>query len=299
MSITAEQKEWRTKFLGSSDLAAIVGLDKWKNSSDVYLEKTSQLEAERENGNLPADIGQIFEHAVLQLFAKVRGVSLIQDVFLTHGIFCSNLDALIEADNEIVEAKTCGDPDEYGEQYTDEIPERHIVQTHEQMYVVSAATGRECKVAWVPVLLPGYKSLQFKIYKVLRNDDLMKDLIQLGESFWHDHIVNRVPPEPYQPSLTLLKRIKRVPDQITDISDAIVNDWAEATAAHLQADAKLKLAKSRLIAALGDGDAGETETGRMITYFETNRTGYTVEPTTYRTPRLKPAKKKRGSNGRR
>lgn len=277
-------------------MAAICGLDRYRNNSDVFLEKTGQLEPEKDdNDNLPSDIGTIFENAVVQLFAKVRSVSVQQNVFLSHGNFCSNLDAFIESDNEIVEAKTCGDPDEYGEQFTDDIPERHIVQTHEAMYVVSQATGRECKVAWVPVLLPGYKSLQFRIYKVVRNDKLMSDIVSLGNNFWNEHVLTGVPPEPYQPSLETIKRIKRIPDSIADISDADLLEWEQLKAVEKSAKENLDAAKSRLLASIGDAEAGETSSGRMVTYFETNRSGFTVEPTTFRVLKLKSQKaKKRG-----
>ena len=268
-----EQRELRKKYLGSSDMAAIVGLDKWSNISDVYLEKTGQLELEpaKENGNLPAEIGQIFEDAVCQLFAKIRGVTLEKNIFLHHGIFCSNLDRFITADHEIVEAKTHGDPDDYGEQYTDEIPESQIIQVHEQFYVVSEATNRECKVAWVPVLLPGYKSLQFRIYKVTRNDKLMNDLVALGNNFWNEHVIPHIPPEPYQPSLDIIKRIKRVPKTIADIPDTLIAEWQEAAALEEQAKQLLDGTKSRLLVAIGNCEAGETEGGRMVTYFEQQR----------------------------
>lgn len=288
--LTPEQEEARKKFLGSSDMSAIVGVDPFSNISDVYIEKTQDLLPACKD-TMPADIGTIFENAVLQLFAKVRNVELRQDIFLTHDIFCSNLDGFIDADHEIVEAKTAGDPDGYGEQMTDEIPERHIIQVHEAMYVVSNATGCECKVAWVPVLLPGYKSLQFRIYKVTRRDSLMNDIVDLGKQFWTNHVEKLIPPQPYQPSLDIIKRIRRTPESIADLPDELVDEWKAATSLASEAKKLADEAKSRVLAAIGNCDAGETPTGRLVTYFEYNRAGYEVQPSTYRTPYLKVPKK--------
>ena len=43
MAITAKQLEQRKTRLGSSDIAALFGLDPFKNAHDVYLAKTGKL----------------------------------------------------------------------------------------------------------------------------------------------------------------------------------------------------------------------------------------------------------------
>lgn len=291
--ITQEIEETRRKYLGSSDMPALVGMDPWTRSSDVYLEKTGQLDPERDKSSwLIKRIGNVFETAVLDLFEEIRGVTVKRSLFLTHEMFCSNLDGFIESDNEITEAKTTGKLEEWGEQYSDDIPPRNIIQAHEQMYVYSKAFGRDCRTVWFPVLLPGYSNLEFKIFKVTRNDNLMNDIIKIGESFWNNHVIPRIPPDPFQPNLNILKRVKRIPDNIVDIDSRLVIDWKKADAIFKEADKLAKTAKERLIAALGDAEVGETLDGTRVTYYLQGRSGYTVEPTEYRVMRTKKSKSK-------
>ena len=48
MPITEAQRQQRQKHLGSSDMAAVMGLDSWGNAYDVYLEKTGKLNPEKD-----------------------------------------------------------------------------------------------------------------------------------------------------------------------------------------------------------------------------------------------------------
>lgn len=275
-------------------MSALVGLDPWANASDVYLEKTDQVAPRADKDTGVKKIGNVFESAVIDLFAETRGVVVKRNIFLNHEMFCSNLDGLIEAEHEIVEAKTTGKVEEWGEQYTDDIPERNIVQVHEQMFVVSKATGKECRVAWVPVLLPGYQNLEFRIYRVERDDDLIENLISVGTAFWNKHVVARVPPDPFQPSMELIKRVRREPNKVVDIPDSLVLDWITADVESKKVGKLAEAAKSKLLAALGDAEAGDYSLGR-VTYFEQQRAGFTVAPTSFRVLRLPKAKIKKRS----
>ena len=74
MPITTGQREQRKLYLGSSDSAAIVGLNKWKSAGDVFIEKTQDL-PERDMGEA-ALIGTLCEDACLQWFAPYQNSAL-------------------------------------------------------------------------------------------------------------------------------------------------------------------------------------------------------------------------------
>jgi predicted phage-related endonuclease len=197
--ITKEQRELRKKYLGSSDLPSVLGMDTWRTIGDVWLEKTGRVIVDEKESGVQ-DFGTTFEGAVLDHFEKKHAVTLKRHQFFAAGSFCSNLDGLIDGSSpEVVEAKTSGLADEWGPVGTDEIPERVLIQVHEQMYVVSEATQKECRIAWVPVLIPAFRHFEVRIYEIKRNDALMESAIAIGNQFWREHVLTDTPTKDFVP----------------------------------------------------------------------------------------------------
>jgi predicted phage-related endonuclease len=279
--ITKEQRELRKKYLGSSDLPSVLGMDSWRTIGDVWLEKTGRVVVD-EKESVAQDFGTTFEGAVLDHFEKKQGVTLERHLFFTNGVFCSNLDGLIDGSSpEIVEAKTSGSNEAWGPAGTDEIPERVLVQVHEQMYVVSKATQKECRIAWVPVLVPAFRHFEVRIYQIKRSDVLMDSAIRIGDQFWKNHVLTDIPPESFVPSLDVLKRTRRIPEKTVTIADQLVLDWADASIQLSAAKKRADEAQAAVLAAMLDAEGAEWS-GGTLTYFEQSRKGYTVEPTSYR-----------------
>lgn len=279
--ITKEQRELRKKYLGSSDLPSVLGMDSWRTIGDVWLEKTGRVVIDEKESDAQG-FGTTFEGAVLDHFEKKHDVTLKRHLFLSNGVFCSNLDGMIDGSSpEVVEAKTTGIGEEWGSTGTDEIPERVLIQVHEQMYVVSKATNKECRIAWVPVLIPAYRHFEVRIYQIKRNDSLIDSAVRIGEQFWKNHVLTDVPPESFVPSLDILKRTRRIPSKTVSIADQLVLDWADASAQLSAAKKRADEAQAAVLAAMIDAEAAEWG-GGTITYFEQSRKGYTVEPTSYR-----------------
>jgi len=283
--LTNAQREARKKYLGSSDLPPILGLDSFRTAGDVWMEKTGRLVKDSKESGVQK-VGHIFETSVLDYFEAEHGVQLKRDIFLTNDIFCSNLDGLIDGTSpEIVEAKTTGKDEDWGPTGTDEIPERVLIQVHEQMYVVSHATGRECRIAWVPVLLPGFRHLEVRIYQIRRNDELMENAIRIGDQFWKSHVLTDTPPDVFKPSLETLKRARRQPTKTVTVADELVIDWDDARQARLAAEKTEKRALEMLLSQMDDADSAQFSKG-LFTYLEQNRAGYTVAPCSFRVPRI-------------
>lgn len=279
--ITKEQRELRKKYLGSSDLPSVLGMDTWRTPGDVWLEKTGRLVPDERESDVQA-FGTTFESAVLDHFEKKQGVKLQRHLFFANGSFCANLDGFIDGSSpEVVEAKTSGLGEEWGPVGTDEIPERVLIQVHEQMYVVSCATQRECRLAWVPVLIPAYRHFEVRVYEIKRNDALMESAISIGERFWREHVLTDTPPREFVPSLEVVKRLRRTPSKTVTIADELVLDWFEATEALSKAKRRADRAQAAVLAAMADAEGGRYSNG-CLTYFEQHRKGYTVEPTSFR-----------------
>lgn len=283
--ITAAQRERRRKFIGSSDAAAIAGLDPYRTATDVWLDKTNRLDTD--GGSEATDRGNWLEPALISFAEHRLGRSLVRDQMYEHknGILAANLDAVDPEKKEIVEGKTTVLRDEWGDEYTDDIPKRVIVQVHHQFAVM----GKEYRVCHVPVLMPGYKSFDFRMYRIERNDELADMIAQQDVDFVEKYIRSDTPPEHFKPSMEVVKRIRREPNKTISIPKDLVAAWQIAAEAKKMAEEELEAAKLAVLACLGDAEAGNSQLG-LVTYLETNRKGYEVKPTSFRTLRLKAAK---------
>lgn len=286
MAINTKQRAARQRFIGSSDSAAILGVDPYRSAGDVWLEKTGKVEPFA--GNADTDRGNLLEPVILTWAEQQLGAPLVRDVFIPPTpdlpFMGANLDALIEGDGrlEIVEAKSSVNADEWGEQGTDEIPERVIVQVHHAMLL----RGAGCRIAHVPVLIPGFKSFDWRMYRVMRNDEICAIIVERGEEFWEKHVKRDIEPSGFKPSLEVLKRMRREPNKIVPVDAALVDAVIVARAMRKQADEESEAADAALIAALGDADAGTYGPGLRFTYHTTKRAGYVVKPTEYRSLRF-------------
>lgn len=283
--ITPQQREARKKFIGSSDAPAIMGLDPYRSASDVWLEKTGRDSGFEGNAN--TERGNYLEPALLDYAVGQIGTHFIRGLMKTHsgGVLAANFDGICTDDSFIVEAKTSNNPDDFGEQMTDQIPERHIIQVHHAMYVA----GPQCRKAFVPVLLPGYRSLDFRMYIVNRDDDLAEMIAARGIQFFEVHVRMDLQPADFKPSLEVLKRMKRTPGKVVSVAADLVDRVTVLRAAANQAEKDKKAAEAELLATMGDADGADTDRA-TITYLETKRAGYTVQPTAFRTLKIKAKK---------
>lgn len=257
--ITAEQRELRRKHIGSSDTAAIFGLDPWRNAADVYAEKVLGLD---KPAGEAAELGNVLEPVLLSRFERECGDKLERDAFRVHsgGILCANHDALIVGVKEGVEAKTSGviyptpNPEAWGEAGTDEVPERVLIQCQHQMLV------SELTRVWVPALIGGRGYI---VYEVVRNEDLCGLILQRDTDFFVKHIAAKVPPSDQAPALELIKRMSREPNKIVQVPVHVVEEWRTAKEQVKQAEELKEQAEAMLRMYMQDAEAGDCQIGRV------------------------------------
>lgn len=291
--ITAEQRTARQKYVGSSDAAAIMGCDPFRSAADVWLEKTGR--ADGFDGNDATDRGNLLEPVILD-WAAQQLPPFSRGGMLSSGHRAANFDGLsspVVDEPFIVEAKSSNghNADEWGEPGTDQVPDRVLIQTHHAMHVIPSTLYR---IAYVPVLMAvPFKGFEFRMYVVRRNDELAAAIASAGEQFWTNHVLADVPPDNFRPSIEVLKRVKRVPNKTVPLESELADRLVAVRAACKRAEDEKKKVEREILTALMDADGGDPGDGRLVTYLPTNRKGYTVEATTYRTLRVKPAKEKR------
>ncbi len=274
MAITEEQREERKKFLGSSDMAALFTDADGKSlhfkltAADIWALKVFPQEKEGK-ASKAMERGNRYEAGLIE-FAKEELGSTIQTsphlmrfICKEHPIFACNLDGhTIPKPYEIVEAKTTGLTDEWGDPGTDDVPYRVIIQVHQQML----CTGWE--KAHIAVLM-GKFGLTEEMYVVNRDESIINAIIQRGEQFWNDYVLKKVAPLGSEVGdINVFKKIVRRPDSFADIDERYILVWDIARATRLAAEKTEEAALAEVLLHLGDAEGMKLIDGSMFTYFK-------------------------------
>lgn len=288
MPITTEQALARRNKIGSSDIAAILGIDPYRTAADIYWQKVGNIPVEERGGvGDYKSVGNYLEGPIKD-WAEAELGPMERDVYREHcsGILAANLDGVLIEKPQIIEAKTCNilgpspERELFGEEGTDEVPERVILQVHHQFFCV----GPEYQVCMVPVLIGGRG---FCMFRIEQNHALAVRVGLAGLAFWRDFVETRTPPPDSMASLETLKAIWRPPGSTARVDAGLILAWDAARQARLDAEKAEKEIKTELVNALGDAEYGEAE-GMAVTYKRQSRKGYFVEPTEF--PVLRKAK---------
>jgi len=282
MGITKTQLERRKKHLGSSDIAAILGLDRFKSAYDVWASKTDRLPDD--SGNAATKAGQYFENGVLE-YAEENLGNLIRNQYRSvkgSGIpIGTNVDAIVVQTGEPVEAKTAGlfGPlmDHWGNENTDEVPDRVIIQASVHMLCT------ESELCHIAAFLGGRGFVPF----VIRRDETIINVVsETAVNFWEKFVLTDTPPDNSLPSVSTVKRLRREPKSIVQIDDSLVDVWLAAKEAAKAANALKEQTQTEVLAALGDAEAGSCTQG-FVTYYEQSRKETIVKASTFRVARFK------------
>lgn len=180
-------KALRRTGLGSSDVAAIVGVNPYKTAHDVYLDKRGL--SEDQPPTLATRIGHIAEGLIAELYSEETGATLDTSPSVRHpehDWYVGTPDRLVRGMRRGVEIKWVGwRVAPAWEREEDGVPD--YVRT--QCEWLMGLTGYE---EWdVPAILGGD---EFRIYRLRHNPALLDVLRSRAERFWFDHVLPGVPP---------------------------------------------------------------------------------------------------------
>jgi len=284
MSLSDTHRKRRRRYLGASDVPAVLGVSPWKTASDVYYSKAAEFEA-KEKKTKALQSGILLEDAVIDFAAHELGVKVKRNQFRVHHTLkwaSATLDAVIPCSpTEAIEAKTTSMTSEWGEERTDQIPIYYIAQVQWQMFVADLSK------IWVPCLMPDH-SLRFKLYVVERDDTLIRSILSVCTSFWEDNVLAGEPPVNSVPAPRTIQRLKRVPDKVTNVPDHFVEEWKVDKGALKVAKDKERNSRMRMLEQLGDAEVGKFK-GGVLNYRKRERKAYVkqVEAAAYRTLELR------------
>ena len=196
----------RTKYLGGSDIGAILGFSKYRTALDVWLEKTGRIV--NSVNNLPVRFGTFAEEFVASEYATQTGYSLVHsEAGIAHPRYpfmVGHIDRFVfetndELTNELInsdgscaaahllECKTASpfNQSDWGELGTDEVPMSYLVQC---LWYLAITNLEKCDVAVL------FGNSDFRIYEVYRDKELEELIIAKAAAFWMDHVQLDTPP---------------------------------------------------------------------------------------------------------
>lgn len=187
--------EERRKYIGGSDIAAVMGMNRWKTPLKLWLEKTGEAEPNDLSENEAVQLGTELEEFVAQKFAKITGKQVRRAskmyVHKKYQFLVAHVDRLIVGENELLECKTCGShkKDEWEdeiqiievngekqEQIIKKIPQEYILQCIWYMGIVGK------KTCYIAVLIGGQK---FKYRKIEFDEELFETMVETAVKFWN------------------------------------------------------------------------------------------------------------------
>jgi len=269
--ITDRQRSRHWMHLGSSDMAAILGLNHWRSPVDVWLAKTKRVPPTPANGAML--FGTYFEPGVIQAAedGMIDGLPPMQitqaynERRIPRSPILDHRDGTVVGTGEPVEVKTVGlrGPvhDEWGSTGTGEVPPSVYVQCHVHLMALP-----EAPACWV---LTADGSRGFGWFHVERNQEVCEGILRESRRFWTENVKADVCPEGVA-SLELLKQIKREPGSVVEVKEITIQDWVTAREERLAAEKVESEAKSALIQAMGDAEAARSD-NLMVTYMPPER----------------------------
>ena len=189
-SLTPEQLEERRTFIGASDISAIVGVNPFKDAFDVLNEKLGFSAEAPEEENEATDWGHRLEPVIRAWYvattdSKVQPCGTVRHP--EHTWAAATLDSKIVGTRRGLEIKAVGHRMVYDWDTSDDegIPHYVRCQTAWQMWCVGL---EEIDVA---SLLGGTIA---RVWRIKRDQELERILVQQGRVFWEEHVVKRVAP---------------------------------------------------------------------------------------------------------
>jgi putative phage-type endonuclease len=185
----------RTKYIGGSDIGAILGLSRFKTPLEVWMEKTGKQTKKADS--LPLRFGSFAEEFVASEYSRATGYELLHDesiyIHPQHSYMSAHIDRFALGDEDglppsrILECKTANpfSSGDWGEAGSDQVPMSYLCQCIWYM----AITGID--ITDLAVL---FGNSDFRIYEIARDLELESVILQKASLFWNECVLKDIPP---------------------------------------------------------------------------------------------------------
>lgn len=187
LTISKDVTENRHEYIGGSDIAAILGMSRWKTPLKLWCEKTKKIPAPDLSNVEAVEMGTRLEQFVADLFAVKANKQVRRSPKVyqhpDYPYMVAHVDRLVTGTDELLECKTCSafKADEW---QGEEIPQEYILQV---MWYLGI-TGR--KIGHIAVLIGGQS---FKYKQIEFDEELFNTMVDAAKEFWQ-HVKGDTPP---------------------------------------------------------------------------------------------------------
>jgi putative phage-type endonuclease len=190
---SAAREAWeatRRSGIGGSDVAAILGLDRYRGPRHVYEAKHGRPE---EVNSEAAEIGTEIEGFIAHLFSKRSGMPIATPpgtlVNVTSPWMLANVDRFVlwdESARAVAGPLECKNRSEYQlDDWEEGVPDAPAIQCHWYMAVGGWDVG------WVAALVGGNK---LRWHRIERDEEMIGQLVEFCGNWFQRHIVDGFPP---------------------------------------------------------------------------------------------------------
>ena len=274
----------RRKGIGSSDAAAICAKNPWRSRFSVWADKTVEITTD---DTMRLRLGRDMEPFLATWFTEQTGQQVRQRHAILrhndHPWMLANLDRTITSVDGrgpgVLELKT--EESSRPSHWHAEAPDAYALQVQHQFAVTGYQWG------YIAVLR-GFGNTEFIVQEVERDDELIKQLIEVESHFWYDHVVPKNPPpiDGYDSTTEAINRmfghdtnpeVLELPGRAREIIEEL--DVHRLTASAV--DGHVTRLRNELKMMMGEHETGYVA-GRKVSWKPIRRRAYEVAETTYR-----------------
>ena len=184
----------RSKYIGGSDIGAILGLSRFRSPIEVWMEKTGK-ETKRLD-SLPLRFGSFAEEFVASEYARATSFELIHDesiyIHPEYSFMSAHMDRFVlegstTAPTRILECKTANpfSAGDWGEVGSDEVPMSYLCQC---IWYMAITNINRVDLAVL------FGNSDFRIYEITRDLELENTILQKASLFWNDYVLKDIAP---------------------------------------------------------------------------------------------------------
>jgi putative phage-type endonuclease len=261
----------RSKYIGGSEAAAVLGMSRWNTPLNVWAIKTGQIMPDPEDkGSEAAMLGKELEDYVARRFTRITGkeVRRVNDT-LYHPDFPflgANIDRRIVGENAVLECKTTS-AWKYKEWEGEDIPQEYLIQVLHYMAVGGFEKG------YIACLIGNHK---FVWKEIVLDKKLIADLIQKEVHFWNAFVIPKVMPVVSSGDTGTLNQLfqnvnQAEPLQLGDDAEKIVESLDSLKADAKVLEKEIEQQENALKALLGEFETGLTFNHKIVWKLQTQR----------------------------
>lgn len=192
----------RSKFIGGSDIAAILGVSPWRTVVDLWHDKiTPRSDTPRKRVFQRGERWEsvVAEMLTMELEAQGHKVEIVgrnrRFIDAEHSMFAAEIDFEIRLDDESditnVEIKTVHPfrMREWGDSGSDELP---IWYTAQAMWGLGVAPDQRKRC----IVAPLFGADELRTFEIRRDDETLAGMRAQAVTFWKNYVIPQIPPEP-------------------------------------------------------------------------------------------------------